>query len=35
MVDGCGVAEVTEEVVTSGDTAGSGSGEVGGVRVTP
>ncbi len=35
LIDGCGVAEVTEEVVASCDTAGAGSGEVGGVGVAP
>jgi hypothetical protein len=29
------IAEVPEEVMATGDTAGAGSGEVGGVRVTP
>ena len=35
VVDGCGVEEVTEEVVTSCDTAGAGSGEEGRVGITP
>ena len=35
VVDGCGVEEVTEEVMTSCDTAGSGSGKEGRVGVTP
>ena len=35
VVDGCSVEEVTEEVVTSCDTAGAGSGEKGRVGEAP